>query len=358
MRCRIFTAAAATTRLVGLIAVGALALALVPATAFAHPKSKDSTSGTATLRPAFREIPGAFVQVSGDEVVVYGGSYGPGDSLLINDATGSRTPISTPGCDPWSVGGPWLIELCASDGGYTMGGDYGLVDLADATSGVTRDPAIGTGPECGPGAGCTPVAVGADWIAQSEVCDDHCIPAFNYLDIETGQARLDPTNRRTITNLNSPGLTASTCADTSVPTVNIAPEDGYMRGWGSLTYVGRNAIEVDRAGVYLQRCRSKTRTLLTAVTMNQDRCAHPVCPPAANQTEIVWQEAPGELQGIFLSDRKRFSIPIPQSVDPSAKYDGPGLTNDPYTIALTSKTLYLATENPIAHVWTAPLPKP
>jgi hypothetical protein len=343
--------------LAGWIAVGALALALVPAPGLAHANPKLAKAGTVTLHPAFREIPGGFIQSSENDVVVYGGVYGPGDSLLINDATASRTPISTPGCDPQSMGGPWLVELCSSYDGLTISNAYGLIDLANPTSGLTRDPSIGTGPGCGPDAGCTPVAVGKDWIAQSELCDEHCVPAFNYLDIATGQAQDDPTGRRTITNLSFPTLTVSTCADTTVPTVNIAPEDGYSRGWGSVTYVGKYAIEVDRAGVYLQRCGSKARTLLTDITPNEDKCAHAVCPPAANETEIVWQQAPGELQGIFLSNLKRFTIPIPQRVDPSEKYD-PALTDGPYTVALTRKTLYLAVDNTTAHVWTTPLPEP
>lgn len=65
--------------------------------------------------------------------------------------------------------------------------------------------------------------------------------------------------------------------------------------------------------------------------------------------------APGELQGIFLSNLKRFTIPIPHSVDSTEKHD-PMLTREPYTIALTSKTLYLAVQNTTAHVWTTPVP--
>jgi hypothetical protein len=70
----------------------------------------------------------------------------------------------------------------------------------------------------------------------------------------------------------------------------------------------------------------------------------------------VWEQTPGVLHGIFLSNLKRFAILIPRNVDPdqtSASF----VRNDRYTIALTGKTLYLSVPN-TGRVWTTPVPKP
>jgi len=137
------------------------------------------------------------------------------------------------------------------------------------------------------------------------------------------------------------------CRPLSVPAVSTA----YDSGWGSLSFDAGFAIASGTGGAYLERCGSRLHEFLTFTAPASGDCPHLACAPVSNSREIIWQSASGRLSGIFLPNRQRFTIPVPENVDPLAG----GFANDHlYTLALTSTRLYLLT--PENGIWSTPAP--
>jgi hypothetical protein len=122
--------------------------------------------------------------------------------------------------------------------------------------------------------------------------------------------------------------------------------------WGSVTFDGRFAIVSGPGGVFLERCGSKLRELLTHTT-GFTECSQAGCPPPWNSHLIIWESAPGHLSGIFLPSLERFTIHVPARVDPAAAAVQ-FVQSDQYTLVLGSRALYLKTPG---RVWMTPLPK-
>jgi hypothetical protein len=200
------------------------------------------------------------------------------------------------------------------------------------------------------------VATGTHWVALTAPCSQpsKCPSTFEFENLTTSAMRSDPTNATTRVELDSAGLVASVCRPLSVPRADETIEDGTYPGWGSLTFEGDNGIEAGRQGIFLQRCGSRRRTLLSRTAASVG-CAARLCPPPSNRQVVIWQSAAGRLNGVFLNGFHRFQIIVPATVDPSAhqlRY----VRADPYTLALAARTLYL--ETPGGTLWAAGLPGP
>jgi hypothetical protein len=277
-------------------------------------------------------------------VFISGGSYSAGEGVLIDGRTGRRRTLSRPGCLPDALGGPWLAFTCGTPANQTF-------QLYDIPTGQSRP--FNTGPALGYGyctLNCVPIAaLGTDWVAfEAPPGDYHDYPTFEFQNIKTGQAlSKDPTNATTTVNLDSPQLAQKACRPLTVPVVSGA----YDSGWGSLTFVDGFVIAAGGGGAYLERCGSHRHEFLTFTTPGMEAgCPALACPPVSNSHAIMWQSAAGRLSGILLPSRQRFMIHVPAEVDPRSGF----ASEDPYTLALTPRTLYLVT--PESRVWSIPAP--
>jgi hypothetical protein len=332
------------------ISVAPIAALAVVATSFTSPTIAYARSNAPRIyHPTFKRIPGTELLSGSNYVAIYGAASTPDQVQLINKVSGHTMTTSQPGCVPDAIGGSWLAMTCES--GHTMA--YALYDIpVNRTLPFTPSPAL-TSTTCG--IGCQSIAgIGAHWIALTAPCADtsKCPTSLNFENLITGATRSDPTNRTTRIDLDTPRLSRPVCRPLAVPQDNQSIEDGTYPGWGSLTLDGSYGIEAGGSGVVLQRCGSRTRTLLTR-TASSNTCAARACPPPSNQSMVVWQSAAGRLGGVFLKRIQRFQITVPPSVDPSAR-QLQFVRADPYTLALTTKMLYLGT--PSGTVWAAPMP--
>ncbi len=298
------------------------------------------------LHPKFERVRGSYL-VGGGRYVFIAASSSVGHGVLTDGLTGRSRRISSPGCQAFAVGAPWLGFAC----GEPLGSSYELYNIPRGRF----QPFTALAPY----ANCTrdcllPIAaIGAEWVAfLAPPGDHHDFPGFEFQSLQTGQVLDDPANAATNINLNAPQLVQSICPPLSLPVVSSA----YDSGWGSLTFEDGFAIASGTGGAYLERCGSHLHQFLTYTTPNNFNefawCPSPDCPPASNSHEIIWQSAAGRLTGIFLPDRRRFTIHVPATVHPN----GGGFANgDMYTLALTPTRLYLLIPHlPEGQIWSIP----
>ncbi len=196
-----------------------------------------------------------------------------------------------------------------------------------------------------------PDGVGAQWIRFDARCEQ-CQNRFYYENIETAQVRLDPTSTTTFADLDAPDLARSTCAGVRVLPLT---RDGHP-GWGSLTVYSSAALATGddahgREAVYLERCGTRTRRLLTTAP------APATAPAVASSPEvIVWQSAPRALSGLLLPSLRPFTLPLPAPIvaaeDASASSPLDGRVAE---LALTSRALYVL-DRAGGRLWRAPVP--
>jgi hypothetical protein len=293
--------------------------------------------------PAFKPVAGSELLSGSGHIAIAGAA--PGRVQLISTSTGNSLQTDQPGCVPDAVSAVWLAMTCRT--GYRQ-----LPFLYNIPQG--RALPLPTPGSC-VGGSCGIAAIGTHWVALSPPCSQptsKCPSTFEFENLSTGATRTDPTNATTRVDLDAVDLAVRVCQPLSVPRDNQHIEDGVSPGWGSLTPDGQYGIEAGGAGVFLQRCGSRVRSLLTR-TASSSGCAARACPPARNREMVLWQSAAGRLSGVLLKGLRRFDIAVPASVDPTAqqlKY----VRADPYTYALAGKTLYLQT--PRGTIWSASLP--
>lgn len=271
-----------------------------------------------------------------------------GKVVLIDSSTGRHRTLSEPGCSRAdAIGGPLVVLTC----GQGTGLSYALYDLS---TGQTRSLAVN--PSLGPpgcAAAClTVTAVGSDWISFAPQCPmEHCEKMFEFQNLATGETATDPTGPRTAVDLSSESLGRAVCAPVTVPQTNIGSE-GYLAGWGSVTFDGRFAIATSDGGSYLEQCGSRLHEFLTFTSY--PGCAHAACAPPSNSHMIVWESKPLQLSGIFLPSRRRFKLafPTPTSVPVPGTY----VNGNKYGLVLTQHTLYVSSNGYVfkASIPTAP----
>lgn len=331
------------------LGMAAIALAVLAwaAPASAAPATAAGKPRLIVLRPRFKPLPGNTMLGDGRYVLISGTTAAAaGTATLIDGQTGRTTRI-TPGsgCGASALGGSRIVFTC----GLATQPTLELYDIPTRhMQPLAASPEIGY---AGCSAGCWAlVAVGADWAAyEVGPVDPHSLPFFEFQNLAGGQVLPDPTDASTTVDLSSPRLTEKVCRPPHVPVVSTA----YSRGWGSLTFDHGYAISAGGAA-FLERCGSRlhqflTFTLPTYLGDYPLNCPHLACPPASNANVIVWAASDSVLKGVFLPDRRRFTIPIPSRAMPPGGGDASS-----YQVALTAKTLYLRNDD--GRIWTSPAP--
>jgi hypothetical protein len=254
---------------------------------------------------------------------------------LVNGTTGRRSTVTAPGCTFVSaIGGSSIVFVCGSD----LDQSYRLYSITSGGIGpLTVNPALTAG--CtGPQPQCATIsAVGDDWMQVTGPCEmEHCDPVTSFQSLSTGAVEPDPVSRTVVPDLDSPTLARRVCAPVTVP--SSMPLDGVV--WGSVQSDGRFQIAGGGGGSYLEQCGTTLHRFLTYLG-----CVF-------NAHVVVWESKPGRLSGMFLPSLRRFTISVPLKVDPQSPHEK-FVRDNPYELALTTRTLYLSREE---KVWTMPIP--
>jgi hypothetical protein len=332
-----WTLIAAGSRMSSAAGLVVVFVAFVCCAVWAAPAAATRSSRSAGVAPAsqvvlgssFRPIRATGAQASGDYLLFFPPSTAP---MLINDRTGTTTALD-PRCNDDVLGAPWVVLRCAANP-YAPH-DFELYSLAHGTR-QTFTPSPGVPQQCSspppdPNDECAGLdGVGAYWIRWVGTCY-HCADTYYFQNIQTGEFRDDPTNATTFADLNSPALAHKTCPGVRLMRLF----EGYSNPWGSLTSYGQFALAIgtdsEGNGAFLERCGTRMRRLLA---YGSSELEFSVPPLASNSRAIVWQTAPGRLDGLFLPSLQTFTIPLPSAIV-AAEGVGQG------DIALTSGALYL-----------------
>jgi hypothetical protein len=282
------------------------------------------------------------------------GPWGAGGSaVVVDEQTGEQTivpPEEVPPqpCYPVGIGFPWVSADCYDARAALYSIPNQSWQLLPTPSGAC----VGAGipPNCGD----SPSLVGRFWVEWvRSVHTGPCCTNLSryYQSISTGQVRSDPTNAKTIPDLDSPSLARSVCAPLSVP--------GSAGDFGTLTFDGRFVIASGPANQlvtmlpqppnhsYIERCGTKLHKPIGDGAI-------------ANAHAVVWVASNRQLAGLFLPSLGHFVIPLP----PALSKAPPGyVLTGPVLFALSSRTLY-ATQvlggatgaSDTVRLWTAPTP--
>lgn len=236
------------------------------------------------LAPHYRLVGHHGMATDGRYTVLWSGR--PGEvGTFIDEQTGRRWRVMLPpGC---RAGGPvsptlgdsWLLADCGR----------GRVDLYSPAGHQWQ--AVTVAPACrnyrSSAGGCIPIAVGANWIEydkQSARLGDR----FIFQNIATGAVRGDPTNAKTLADLDSPSLAQRVCAPLRVPR------------HGQLTFDGRFAVAQGPTGTFIEKCGRRLRIPV------------PTEDVATAPGSIVWlPSATGAPSGVFLPSLRRFTVARP-----------------------------------------------
>jgi hypothetical protein len=233
---------------------------------------------------------------------------------FIDELTGRRTRVMLPaGCRPGGrispvLGDSWLLADCGP----------GRVELYSPASHEWR--AVAVAAACR--RRCVPLAVGADWIEYDKE-SPRLGDRFIFQNITTGAVLGDPTNARTLADLDSPLLAQPVCAPLRVPR------------HGRLTFDGRFAVAEGATGTFIEKCGTHLRVPVSSADV------------AAGPGAIVWSTSPTSApSGVFLPSLRRFTIAPPP---------GHSFIVD---VELSVRRLYItvATGAGGADVWSVPAP--
>jgi hypothetical protein len=271
---------------------------------------------------------------------------------VLDVRTGRRAPVSLqPGCPPETfMGGPWLVFSC-----YTQqAGNY--LELYGLASGRWRTVPIDQG--------ASAVAAGRYWL-ELVSCPggEHCLQMRGFQNIQTGEVRADPTSSTTFTDLNSSGLTRKICKPLHVPTVSADYE--RANNYQDISFFGPYAVSYPFGtrqgwgGGYVQRCGSHSQRPGGAIANS-----HLVVLPSQSAGNCIRPEPPAPacprtLDGVFLANGARFTIPIPAAATYQTYHVG--------NVALSDRTLFLGTYDDgvctglfgpckVYSIWTATIP--
>ncbi len=323
----------------GLVVVALAGVTLLVTRAGSH-AAAPSTGPPIVLHGTFRPVrSGVYgVLASGDYVLSTVGDGLAQGPVVTDDRTGVTTPLYQ-GCYVVGIGDPWLLMGCPE--GASGAGGYGLQLYSlptEARQPVSDNPNLPFSPCNDEFLPCAFAdGVGAQWIRFDARCEQ-CQDRFYYENIETAQVRLDPASSTTFADLDSSDLTRSTCSGVRVLAQT---RDGHP-SWGSLTVYGSVALATGddaegREAVYLERCGTRTRRLLTTAPA-------PGTPPAvaSSPQSIVWQSSPRALSGLLLPSLRPFTLPLPGPILAAEDASAAGAPDGRVVqLALTSRALYV-----------------
>lgn len=253
---------------------------------------------------------GGFFMASGQFVFLT--QAGTNKGVLIDESTGRSTEVSREGCDPVSMGGPWLLFRCSE----TELALYRMATNKWRTLNITHAAQL----DC-PTQFCGSAPVGAHWIRLSgQECDPDsdpgppCAPPrVAFQSIDTGRAEQDPARPggRVIADLNSPKLVRRLCSPLRVP--KFFDSLSETTGAGPIDLHGPFAIATTvpliygqpAAQYFLEQCGSKLRKRIARATRSFVRV------PVANEHMVLWQKDSQALTGLFLPSMRPFTIAIP-----------------------------------------------
>ena len=279
------------------------------------------TGAAASFAPHYRVVGHHGVATDGRYTLLWSTRRGE-VGTFIDELTGRRRRIMQPaGCRSGGritpvLGDSWLLAACGP----------GLVESYSPAAHEWR--AVTVAPECRnyrtSAGGCIPIAVGTDWIEydkQSIRFGDR----FIFQDIATGAVRRDPTNARTLADLDSPVLAQRVCAPLRVPR------------HGTLTFDGRFAVADGATGTFIEKCGTRLRVPVPSNYV------------ATGPRSLVWLTSPTQpVSGVFLPTLRQFSVARP----PGHSY----LVD----VELSLRHIYITVSagGGGADVWSAPAPVP
>lgn len=300
---------------------GAITLVLL-LTGAAALASSQPRQGRGIFAPRWRVVSHGGVASDGSYTVLW--SSRPGVvGTLIDERSGRRIRVllrrgcRTPVGSILFLGDSWLLAGCSNtrlDLYSLVGRRWRSVRIASSCQRF-NDPA----------GNCTPSAVGTDWIKYDQE-SYHVGDRFVFQNIASGAVRRDPTNAKTLPDLDSPVLARRICDPLRVP-----PR-------GTLALDGRFAVANGPSGIFLEQCGTKLHRLLSAVV------------DTANAPgSIMWLSGPnGRPHGIFLPSLQRFTVAPP-----------PGAA-DLVDVELGIRHMYIVglSRNDTNDVWSAAAPVP
>lgn len=265
--------------------------------------------------------------------------------VLVDERTGRRRSVSPPaGCGgDVQIGGSWLMFICSTPQGAAWLELYAPLTDKWRTVSVPQPTCYESMPGyCFSG----PAGVGAHWIEFVQSQCYHCGEFRRFKNIQTGALRSDPSTATTIPDLNRPGLARRVCAPLRVP-INATAEDLPL--YQSFVFFGPYGVASEDAanpgqlgpweGDLVQRCGSHRKRATGAIGNS-----HLLLMPSQTQ--------PDALDGSFLPNGPKFTIPIPADARRAIYQEG--------GVALSDRALFLGTSSnasiPHARIWVAALP--
>jgi hypothetical protein len=342
-----------------LLIAGALVIAVAVGAGPSSAKRSRPAQRPLSYRPVFHAAGnGQAVASSSRYAFVASVSHARQLGWLFDDQTGARIRLARSGCaytGQQRITGPWLVFDCSST-------QTPAPQLYSPTTRSWRS--VASNPEfqgaCrGSASGCTlfsPVDAGRSWLEVVRTdCvgpGQHCSNTSEFQSLQTGEVRNDPTGGRTIADLNVFDLGRQLCAPLRVPEIfndikGYVP--GLLIGYGSFAVAQGNH---DGGSLYLERCGSRLHRLLT----NSGYGSPP--PWAANSHEVIWQVTATRLDGLSLPDQRRFSIRVPEQIEPieCVPRSFPECIRQ---LALTNRHLYMLTDDERLWITKAPVePRP
>ena len=282
------------------------------------------------LRPRFVQVPGDGLFMNDERYLfsVTGDAFSANANagLLIDDATGRRQMLQfTAGCRPGQLGAGRIVLLCRDSAPAQP-----TQELYDIASGQTTtfvpNPAL-TQPPLGvpcsdpTDCGVSIAGIGSDWVSlDTGQVDEHAWNMHAFQNLTSGQVSAAPASATTSVDLNRPSLSWRACPPLKVPVLN----GGYdNHAVGLLTPLGHGLVIASGFDQYLERCGTHLHErlgggdVLRTSYLDVGGCAGITCPPQHNAHAIVWPGV-GQINGLLIPSRQRFTIPVPARLDPRA----------------------------------------
>lgn len=309
------------------------------------------------VKPDWQRVPGHLVMTAAQYASTTGryeflqtSKTGALRGVLIDDRTGSRRPLtlsdgSQGSCDVALMGGPWIVTSCGRTAPYS----WQLYNIPSSQRRpLTFSPALNNSSSCGLET-CVagwPTAIGTRWV---QIIDGSLAgiggaggDVYAFQNLQTGQVMPDPTRRQTTVNLDSSKLAAPLCKPLTMPirraAGSIIDEVLLIRLGGG--YWLRNGQMLQRCGTHLH-WQIPQAPLLAAD-------AHAVI--WANVPDDSTPLPPGEVEGTWLTDHRRFTIAAPKGPKRQFANSNPAKVR----LAMTNRAIYLSNGKA---TWRTPVPK-
>jgi hypothetical protein len=295
--------------------------AVAISTASAKPRTPSPPAKSQRVKVAFRSfetnvrdfaVDGRYLVTENDIV-----STGASDVTLIDDETGEQTPGPTD-CEGPLLGGKWLT-FTGNLGADPLPCTQFLFPLAGGSP-TPRVPSVAVG------IGHVGTAIGSDWMEVDTNCDDiHTCPSWSYENLATGAVEPNPTNSRTVPDLNAPELGHQICAPLRVPSNHRIEPSALIR------QAGRFVLAAGVTNQFLEKCGTHMHVRLVGAGSD---------PVAFTRKVVLWQTAGRTVSGLLLPSLKPIQIRLPG--------------NQSFAIAIGPRHIYALGND---RLWIAPVPK-